>query len=70
MKTIHDNTLLKRHFSKALKVIMSCTTHAHIISANQMIINFNHYWGVKGTQYAEKLNLIYNLKKKQILSED
>ena len=61
---------IAKHYVKIIKVISSCITYEHVLSAKQMIYNFSNYWGTKGNKYKDHLNAYFYLKRNQILNGD
>lgn len=40
--------LFDRHITKVAKIINSCMTHDHIVSAREVVTNFISYWRWRG----------------------
>jgi len=59
-----------KHYTKVIRVILSCTTHEHVLSTKQFINNFHIYWGHKGDKYIDHLNSLLYIKKIQILNKE
>lgn len=61
-----------QHISKINKIINSCTTHDHILSAKQIVKNFVDYWRQKGKSvkvirhYLKHFNTLISFKLKKI----
>jgi hypothetical protein len=56
---------LTYHFHKVIKVINSCKTEEHLLSAKSMMINFTNYWSYKIdnktilVNYVKYLNVLF-----------
>jgi len=61
---------IKRHYAKIIRVISSCITYEHILSAKRLVENFSNYWGSQGDEYRKHLDTYIFIKRNLILYEN